>query len=639
MSSHSWLLNLHSALAPQRGKRHHRRRSSFRASTHRLNIDVLEDRCLLSFSAATSYPVGGSPTAPWVQSQPMVTADFNRDSVLDLAVGDASNGSSNSRVSVLIGNGDGSFQPARNSATGILPLSLAVGDFDGDGNRDLATANAYDVTVLLGNGDGTFQAPRSISLGDGEYPQAVAVGDFNGDGLLDLGVTSNTYSDLYGYGGPCYANVLLGNGDGSFSGPNVTPLDDGYHFAAVATNLNGDAFDDFVTVNAYRNTVNVLFGDSSGHLHGLSSFSTGAYPQSVAAGDLDADGDTDLAIANYHTDQVSVLLGNGAGGFSASVSHTTGWLPDAVVLGDFTGDGKLDIATANSSSNDLSVLPGRGDGTLSPWLNFPVGSKPNGLAAGDFNHDGWLDAATANNDGSDVSVLVNDHSWLAPPPPSIRIADMTVTEGNTGTSTVGFTLTLSYASTVDVKVHYATADIIATAGSDYTATSGDLIITAGQTTRTIGVAIKGDRLAELTETFAVNLSAATNATIGDAQAICTILDNEPRISISDVAIKEGKQNQTTEFTFIVTLSAAYDQPVTMSFQTSNGTAMTSDNDYVAKTGTLTFKPGETSKTITIVVNGDSKKEANETYYLDLFGNSSNSLFNKKRGIGTILNDD
>ena len=403
----------------------------------------------------------------------MVTADFNHDTVLDLAVGNASNGSSNSRVSVLLGNGDGSFQPARNSATGILPLSLAVGDFDGDGNRDLATANAYDVSVLLGNGDGTFQAPRSIGLGDGEYPQAVAVGDFNGDGLLDLGVTSNTYSDLYGYGGPCYANVLLGNGDGSFSAPNVTPLDDGFHFAAVAADLNGDAFDDFVTVNAYRNTVNVLFGDSSGHLHGLSSFSTGDYPQSVAAGDLDADGDTDLVIANYHTDQVSVLLGNGAGGFSASVNYASGWWPDAVVLGDFTGDGKVDVAAANSYSNDLSVLPGRGDGTLSPWLNFPVGSKPNGVAAGDFNGDGWLDAATANNDGSDVSVLINDHSWLSPPPPSIRIDDMTVTEGNTGTSTVGFTLTLSYASTVDVTVHYATADITATAGSDYTATSGD----------------------------------------------------------------------------------------------------------------------------------------------------------------------
>ena len=93
------------------------------------------------------------------------------------------------------------------------------------------------------------------------------------------------------------------------------------------------------------------------------------------------------------------------------------------------------------------------------------------------------------------------------------------------------------------------------------------------------------------------------------------------------------------FTFTVTLSAAYDQPVTTSFRTVDGTATTSDNDYVAKTGTLTFKPGETTKTITILVNGDNKKEADETFFVDLFGNSSNSLFTRNRGVGTILNDD
>ena len=101
----------------------------------------------------------------------------------------------------------------------------------------------------------------------------------------------------------------------------------------------------------------------------------------------------------------------------------------------------------------------------------------------------------------------------------------------------------------------------------------------------------------------------------------------------------GKKGQTTLFTFTVTLSAAYDQAVTMSFQTVNGTATTSDGDYIAKTGTLTFAPGETSKTITIEVKGDSKKEADEMFYLDLYGLSSNSLFTKNRGIGNILNDD
>jgi hypothetical protein len=125
----------------------------------------------------------------------------------------------------------------------------------------------------------------------------------------------------------------------------------------------------------------------------------------------------------------------------------------------------------------------------------------------------------------------------------------------------------------------------------------------------------------------------------DGQAVGTILDNEPQISISDVTKAEGRKNKTTLFTFTVTLSAPYDQPVTMSFTTVNGTATTGDNDYVARSGTLTFAPGETTKTITIDVKGDSKREADETFYLDLLGNSGNSWFTKKRGAGTILNDD
>src|SRR5262249_9809628 len=110
-------------------------------------------------------------------------------------------------------------------------------------------------------------------------------------------------------------------------------------------------------------------------------------------------------------------------------------------------------------------------------------------------------------------------------------------------------------------------------------------------------------------------------------------------SIGDVSKLEGRPGRTTLFTFTVTLSAAYDQPVTVSYRTADGTATTADRDYLASTGTLTFNPGETTKTITIEVKGDSKREANEDFYLDLFGNSGNSLFTKNRGIGTILNDD
>jgi large repetitive protein len=112
-----------------------------------------------------------------------------------------------------------------------------------------------------------------------------------------------------------------------------------------------------------------------------------------------------------------------------------------------------------------------------------------------------------------------------------------------------------------------------------------------------------------------------------------------RGSASATCRSRKARSKTTQFTFTVTLSAAYDQAVTVSFRTVNGTATTGDGDYVAQTGTLTFKPGETTRTITIEVNGDGRKEANEYFFLDLFGNSGNSLFTKSRGTGTILNDD
>jgi hypothetical protein len=236
-------------------------------------------------------------------------------------------------------------------------------------------------------------------------------------------------------------------------------------------------------------------------------------------------------------------------------------------------------------------------------------------------------------------VLLNDGDWPDVSAPRLIINNVTVTEGNTGTANAVFTVTLSAASGQPVTVNFTTANSTATAASDYQAATGELIFAPGETTKTITVPVIGDRLAEPKQTYLVNLSNPTNASIADGQGVGTITDDEPRISISDVTRSEGRRNKTTLFTFTVTLSAAYDQPVTMSFATVNGTATTSDNDYIAKTGTLTFAPGETSKTITIEVKGDSKKEAAETFYLDLFGNSSNSLVTKSRGVGTILNDD
>jgi probable HAF family extracellular repeat protein len=331
-----------------------------------------------------------------------------------------------------------------------------------------------------------------------------------------------------------------------------------------------------------------------------------------------------------------------------AIQHAFVWNPDSPngvngrfvdldVFGDGINSSAADINNAGQIVGSTTVLDYYSDSSATYgilWQGNGVKETFTTQGAREINDHGDI---LADSYGGSYSYLLTPIPVVTP---SISIADApVVTEGNTGTRVATFTVTLSAATTVPVTVAYATADGTATAGSDYRDDSWTLAFAPGQTSNTVTVQVVGDRLPEPNETFVVNLSNPTNATIADGQGQGTIVDDEPRISISDVSKKEGKKNQTMQFTFTVTLSAAYDQPVTMSFQTVNGTATTGDNDYVAKTGTLTFKPGETSKTITIEVKGDSKKEADETFYLDLFGLSSNGLFTKSRGIGTILNDD
>jgi hypothetical protein len=623
----SWLdgLNFNSVRRrTQRGQPLNPRRKT---AGGKLSVEALEDRSMPSFLTPVNYAAGTNPQA-------IVTADFNGDGRLDLAVAN----SSSSNVSVLLGNGDGTFQLAQNSATGAGPKSLAVGDFNADGKLDLATANNYDVSVLLGNGNGSFGAASNIGVVGN--PASVAVGDFNGDGLMDLGVTSSySYSGYYGSSTYSYANVLVGDGLGGFSGPNATFIDYAYATSAVAVNLNGDAYDDFATFDTYG-YVAVLMGDSSGYLQGPTGyFFTGDYSYGVAAGDVNGDGANDLVTANFYGHGAGVLLGDGSGGFSGPTNYDVGGFPTSIVLGDFTHDGHLDVAAANYNSDDVGVLYGGGDGTFSTPTHSATGSSPYSIAAGDFNGDGWLDAATANQGDNTVSVLINDHNWPAPPPPpppTVSINDVAVTEGNTGTTDATFTISLSKASSQDVTVHYATADGTATAGSDYTAASGDVTIPHGQTTYAVTIAVTGDRVAESTETFAVNLSAPVNATIGDGQGTGTIVDDEPLISINDVTVTEGNTGRVSA-TFTVSLSAVYDADVTIHYDTANGTA-TAGSDYTAASGTVTIPAGQTSKTLTVAVLGDRVAEPTETFVVNLSA-PVNAGVSDGQGVGTILDDE
>ncbi len=201
--------------------------------------------------------------------------------------------------------------------------------------------------------------------------------------------------------------------------------------------------------------------------------------------------------------------------------------------------------------------------------------------------------------------------------PTISINDPTLTEGNSGTANMTFTLTLSAASGRTVTVAYATSDGTATQPADYSARTGTVTFTAGQVSRTFTVPVVGDTLDEFDETFVADLATPTNATIAKSHSVATIVDNDalPTISTANVTVTEGDSG-TAVATFTVSLSAASAKPITVDFATADGTA-TAGADYEATSGTLSWAPGEVTKTVAVTIDGDLLDEANETFTMNL----------------------
>jgi M6 family metalloprotease-like protein len=281
--------------------------------------------------------------------------------------------------------------------TGSQPWSVAIGDLNGDAMPDLATANrtANTVSVLLGDGGGTFMTKTDFATGIG--PRFVAIGDVNGDNDLDLAVANSSSNTVA---------VLLGNGDGTFGtktdfGTGATP------YSVAIGDLNGDGHSDLATANYAANKASVLLGNGDGTFGTKTDFATGINPRSVAIGDLNGDGHADLAVANYSSGTVSVLLGNGDGTFATKTDRGTGSGPSSVAIGDLNGDGIPDLAITNESSATVSVLLGNGNGTFAPKSDRGTGSSPISMAIGDLNEDGRLDLVTADYSSNTVSVLFN----------------------------------------------------------------------------------------------------------------------------------------------------------------------------------------------------------------------------------------
>ena len=229
------------------------------------------------------------------------------------------------------------------------------------------------------------------------------------------------------------------------------------------------------------------------------------------------------------------------------------------------------------------------------------------------------------------------------PTPTLMIDDPIVIEGNSGTTNAVFTVTLSAASNLTVTVQAATADGTATAGSDYTATGPiTLTISPGNTRQTVSVPILGDTANEPNETFAVNLTNPTNATIGKAQGVGTIQNDDApgnaiAVSIDDVTVTEGNSGATPA-TFAVTLNRVSTSTVTVRYATADGTATAADSDYQAANGMLTFNPGELTKTLTVNVTGDTMVEPNEAFTVTL-SSPTNASIARAQAVGTIENDD
>jgi len=335
--------------------------------------------------------------------------DVDGDGDLDLVTANYSGNT----VSIRLNDGAGNFTPPAtnpNPTVGDFPRTVVLGDVDGDGDLDLVTANnsggsnGSNVSVRLNNGAGNFTAPTTNpDPYVGDNPISLALGDVDGDGDLDLVVLN---------GGISYkATILLNNGAGSFTLPAVNPRPDIYSPGddVALGDVDGDGDLDLVVATAY-DKVSIRLNDGTGN---FTAPATGAdidvrsLPYRIALGDVDGDGDLDFVTANYGSSTASVRLNDGAGNFTPPATNpnpAVGNRPIGVVLGDVDGDGDLDLLTANSDDHTVSVRLNDGAGSFTPPAatgTIAVDTYPSNLALGDVDGDGDLDLVTSNtNDGN-----------------------------------------------------------------------------------------------------------------------------------------------------------------------------------------------------------------------------------------------
>ena len=339
-----------------------------------------------------------APAIPGIAagSSPISVAvgDFNGDGAQDIAVGN----DIGDQVSIHLGDGSGGFVSIANVDVGQGgTFSIAIGDFNGDGKQDFAAANkgSSSVSIRLGNGLGGFSGAPDVAVGS--IPYSVAIGDFNKDGKRDMAIAN---------AGSNSVSIRLGNGLGGFSSTTDVTVGSAPQSVAIG-DFNGDGEQDFATANSSSGSVSIRLGDGLGGFSSTTDVTVGSAPISVAIGDFNGDGNQDIATSNYGVNNfglgsASIRLGDGLGGFIGNTEVAVGLYTVSVATGDFNGDGNVDIATANS--NNISIRLGNGQGGVTSNTNFNFSGFNKSIAIGDFNSDGVQDFVTTNFNYSTVSI-------------------------------------------------------------------------------------------------------------------------------------------------------------------------------------------------------------------------------------------